>query len=79
MNDPWLVRPATTRILWGAFALALAAIVIADLFVEHHPELGVGGTFGFGAWFGFLSCVGLVVAARAIGLLLRRPDTYYDD
>ena len=36
------------------------------------------GTFGFGAWFGFLSCVVLIVFAKALGALLKRPDTYYD-
>ena len=79
MNKHWLVRPATIRTLWILFCLVLVATVAGDLFVEHHAELGVGGTFGFGAWFGFLSCVVLVVGAKALGLLLKRPDTYYHE
>jgi UPF0716 family protein affecting phage T7 exclusion len=34
--------------------------------------------FGFAAWFGFLACVGLVALAKALGVILKRPDTYYD-
>ena len=49
-----------------------------DLVVDHHPHFGLDGTFGFGAWFGFAACVALIVFAKALGALLKRPDTYYD-
>jgi hypothetical protein len=49
-----------------------------DLVVEPHPYFGLDGTFGFGAWFGFASCVALIAFAKALGALLKRPDTYYD-
>ena len=78
-QDHWLVRPATIRLLWAVFSVILAALVSPDLVVTHHPLFGLDGTFGFGAWFGFLSCVVLVVFAKALGALLKRPDTYYDD
>jgi hypothetical protein len=77
-NDHWLVRPDTIRKLWVVFAIVLAAVVLMDGFIEHHPYFGVDGSFGFGAWFGFLSCVGLVLFAKALGAVLKRPDTYYD-
>ncbi len=76
--DHWLARPSTIVKLWIAFAILLVATVLADRFVEHHPYFGLDGTFGFGAWFGFLSCIGLILFARALGAFLKRPDTYYD-
>jgi hypothetical protein len=79
MNDHWLAREGTIRWLWVVFVAILAATVLADLFVEHHPYFGLDGTFGFGAWFGFVSCVALIVAAKALGAILKRRDTYYDD
>jgi hypothetical protein len=79
MDNHWLARDDTIRRLWIVFALVLAATVLADLFVEHHAYFGLDGTFGFGAWFGFVSCVALIVFARALGALLKRPDTYYGD
>jgi hypothetical protein len=56
----------------------LVMLVALDLVVAHHPYFGLDGTFGFGAWFGFLSCVALVAFAKALGAVLKRPDTYYD-
>lgn len=78
MKDHWLVRKSTIRQLWIFFVAVLAATVIADFFVEHHPYFGIDGTFGFGAWFGFASCVVLIVFAKLLGAVLKRRDTYYD-
>lgn len=35
--------------------------------------------FGFHAWFGFATCVGLIIGALALGKLVKRKDDYYDD
>lgn len=79
MDDNWLVRDSTIRLLWVIFAIILAATVLADFFIHPHPFFTLDGTFGFGAWFGFLSCVVLILFAKALGFVLKRPDTYYDD
>ena len=79
MDDNWLVRQSTIKLLWVVFAIILAATVLADLFIHQHPFFTLDGTFGFGAWFGFLSCVILILFAKALGSVLKRPDTYYDD
>lgn len=78
-SDHWLVRADTVKWLWVVFSGVLALVVLADLVVEHHPHFGIDGTFGFGAWFGFASCVVLVLGSKALGFLLKRADTYYDD
>lgn len=78
MNDHWLVRPGTIKLLWMIFAVILVVTVMADMFIHHHAWFGLDGTFGFGAWFGFVSCVAMVVFAKALGAVLKRRDTYYD-
>lgn len=78
-EDHWLVRKSTIRALWIASSIMLAILVLLDLAVEHHPHFGIDGTFGFGAWYGFVSCVALVLFAKGLGLILKRPDTYYDN
>lgn len=35
--------------------------------------------FGFYAVYGFLACAALILIAKAVGLVLKRPDSYYDD
>lgn len=75
----WLVRPHTIRLLWIGFSVILAALVLADAFLHPHPVFGIDGTFGFYSWYGLLTCIAMVLFAKALGLLLKRPDTYYDD
>lgn len=77
-QDHWLARPSTIRRLWIVFIAVLAGLVALDLFVRHHPHFGIDGFFGFGAWYGFVSCVALVAFAKALGAVLKRLDTYYD-
>lgn len=77
-EDHWPVRPQTTKWLRIALIVILAVTVLADFFMEHHGKYGVDGTIGFYAWYGFLSCVCLVVLARALGVILKRPADYYD-
>ncbi len=78
MDDHWLVRRSTITLLWILFIAVLASTVLLDALVVHHPYFGIDGTFGFGAWFGFASCVALVLFAKALGAVLKRPDRYYD-
>ena len=75
----WLDDPRHVRLLWRAFIVVLALTVLAEPFVSLHPAFAIEALFGFNAWFGFLSCVAMIVAARALALLLKRPDTYYDE
>ena len=77
-SDHWLVRPQTIRGIWIGGLAVLALTVLADLVVEHHPYFGIDGTIGFGAWFGFLSCVVLVLFSKGLGVFLKRRDDYYD-
>lgn len=78
MDKHWLVRPETIRKLWIVFAAVLVATVVADFFVAHVPHFGIDGTFGFHAWYGFLACVALILFAKGLGVLLKRPDDYYE-
>ena len=79
MQRHWLTLPATIRKLWIVFVLVLAATVLAELFVQHEPHFGIDGTFAFHAWYGFLVCGALIAVAKLLGLILRRPDTYYEE
>lgn len=75
----WLVRPSTIRRLWWIFGGVLALTVLAQFAVDIHDYFSVDGWFAFYALFGFLSCVAMVVFAKVLGYVLKRPDTYYDD
>jgi hypothetical protein len=65
--------------MWKIFIAVLAATVAAQLFIESHPHFAVEGLFAWNALYGFLACAALILVARALGLLLKRRDDYYDD
>ena len=74
----WLTRPKTIRKLWRVFIAVLTVIVLGDLVVHGHPAFTVDGTFSFYAWYGFATCVAMILFAKALGVFLKRRDTYYD-
>jgi hypothetical protein len=62
-----------------AFAVVLALSLLAGLAIEPHPHFAIERLFGFNALYGFLACAALILIAKAIGLVLKRPEHYYDD
>lgn len=74
----WLTRPKTIRGLWWGGSVLLAIVTLADLVVHGHAVFGIDGTFGFYSWYGLATCALMVVVAKALGVLLKREDTYYE-
>jgi len=77
MRPHWLDEPRNQRLLWRGFLAVLAATVLVELAVTLHPHFSVESLFGFHALYGFLACLAMIVVAKALGLLLKRPDDYY--
>ncbi|MCH9809284.1 MAG: hypothetical protein K0U74_16280 [Alphaproteobacteria bacterium] len=65
------------RIVYGLSAIC-ALLVVADLFVHKHGYFKIEHVLGFYAFFGFLACTVLVLAAKLIRAILMRPEDYYD-
>jgi hypothetical protein len=82
MNDEqqlhWLVRPSTIRKLWIGFSLVLALVVLGQTVIYVKGYFGFDAWFGFGAVYGFVSCLLMVLVAKLLGVLLKRPENYYD-
>ena len=76
-QDPWLVRPASIRLLWRIFWVVLALTVALQAVIKVKGYFGVDGWIGFGAVFGFLSCLLMVLFAKGLGYLLKRDQDYY--
>jgi sterol desaturase/sphingolipid hydroxylase (fatty acid hydroxylase superfamily) len=76
-DDSWLSRPSTIRLLWWIFAAVLAASVAVQLLFKVKGYFGIDGWLGFGAVFGFLSCVAMVLVAKVLGWFLKRDEHYY--
>jgi hypothetical protein len=79
MSDHWLARASTVRRLWQAFIAVLVLTVLAEFAVEAHPHFTVERVFASYAVYGFVACAALILVAKALGLVLKRRDTYYDE
>ncbi|MFN0183507.1 MAG: hypothetical protein ACKVQR_06770 [Aquabacterium sp.] len=73
----WLDEPRNVQRLWRGFLVVLVLTVAAEVVVHLHPHFGIDAVFGFNAWFGFGACAAMIVVAKALALLLKRPDSYY--
>jgi hypothetical protein len=73
----WLDQPHNVKRLWRGFLAVLALTVLAEVAVALHPHFAVDSLFGFHAAFGFIACALMILVAKALALLLKRPDTYY--
>jgi len=76
-DDAWLARPSTIRLLWWVFFAVLAISVAAQLVFKVKGYFVVDSWFGFGAIYGFLACLAMVLVAKALGWVLKRPADYY--
>jgi hypothetical protein len=52
--------------------------VLAQTVIYIKGYFGFDAWFGFGAIYGFVSCLIMVLVAKLLGLLLKRPEDYYD-
>jgi hypothetical protein len=73
----WLDEPRNVKKLYRGFLVVLVLMVLAELVVHLHPHFEIESIFGFSAWFGFVACAAMIVVAKGLALLLKRPDTYY--
>ena len=78
-DDAWLARPSTIRLLWRVFAVVLALSVGAQLLFPVKGYFGIDSWLGFGAVYGFLSCLAMVLFAKVLGGFLKRTETYYGE
>ena len=68
-NVDWLVH-------W--FYGVCALLIAIDVFVPKHGPFAIEHVFGFYGFFGFIACVALVLAAKQMRRVLKRPENYYD-
>lgn len=78
-KDHWLVRPSSIRLLWWVFSVVLVVSVTAQLLFKVKGYFGIDGWLGFGAVYGFLACLAMVLVAKVLGWFLKRDNDYYQE
>lgn len=74
----WLDRPQNVTKVYRSVWIACLALLLVEPLIHKHGEVAAEDWFGFHGLFGFVACVGLVLAAKALRRLLMRPEDYYD-
>ena len=73
----WVDRPGNPRRLVRALALACAMVFLLDFTFEKHGKLAAENLPGFYAVYGFVGFTGLILLAKLLRVLVRRPEDYY--
>ena len=75
----WIDDPKNVdKIVYALYAVC-ALLFVVDIFVPKHGPFAIEHWFGFYALYGFVACVGLVIAAKWLRTILMRPEDYYDE
>ncbi len=74
----WLDDPRNVdKVVYGLYALCLLLFVI-DFIPYKHVHYEFEDWVGFYALYGLVCCVGLVLAAKGLRVLVKRDEDYYD-
>ncbi|MFA9459313.1 hypothetical protein [Thiohalorhabdus methylotrophus] len=77
-RERWLDRKENVAKVYWSVWVVCGLLLLVEPFVHKHPYFRFEGWFGFHGFFGFFACVGLVLAAKALRVILKRPEDYYD-
>jgi hypothetical protein len=75
----WVDRPGSAnKIFWG-LAIVCALLFLADFTYDKHGHFHMESYPGFYGIFGFVMFTALILVAKALRVLIKRPEDYYGD
>ncbi|MCH7826313.1 MAG: hypothetical protein IH849_16070 [Acidobacteria bacterium] len=74
----WLDQPGNVSKIYYSLLVVCLLLLGADLLYDKHAEHPLEQYFGFSAFFGFVSYVFIVFAAKQLRKIVMRPEDYYD-
>ena len=74
----WLDQSGNVSKIFYAVLAVCLLLLAADFFYDKHAEHPLEQYFGFSAFFGFVSYVFIVFAAKQLRKIVMRPEDYYD-
>jgi len=75
----WVDKPGSAnKIFWGLAVVCLLTFLL-DFTFEHHGHFAMENIPGFYAVYGFVMFTGLILAAKTLRVLIKRPEDYYGD
>jgi hypothetical protein len=74
----WLDRKENVTKVARALYAVCALVALLDFVIHRHVEFSAEGFPAFYAIYGFVGSVFLVLSAKQLRKLLKRPEDYYD-
>ncbi|WP_457644955.1 hypothetical protein [Profundibacter sp.] len=73
----WVDKPGSGNKIFRALVVVCGLLFIADFAIEKHSAFEMEDLPGFFAVYGFVSFAVLILAAKALRVLIKRPEDYY--
>ena len=74
----WLDDMKNVNKVYWSVIIVCGLLFIADALYHKHPYFSLETWFGFYGLYGFIACVGLVLAAKEMRRMLLRGEKYYE-
>ncbi|MFV1950518.1 MAG: hypothetical protein ACC630_00965 [Nitrospinota bacterium] len=71
-------KPENVKKVRIGLYVSCAILFICDLFIHKHGHFSWEEWIGFFSIYGFVCCVGLVLASNILRTLVKREEDYYD-
>lgn len=78
-DSGWADNPGVKRRIRLVLYGVCAVLLLAELFVDRHPENALEALPEFYALYGLVSLIAAVLAAKGLRRLVGRNESYYDD
>ena len=78
MNQHWILKKENIKKLWFFSILLLASLVLIQIILPIKGHFKVESWIGFGAWFGFIACILMILFSKILGYVVKRSEDYYE-
>ena len=77
MSQHWILKKENIKKLWVCSIILLVSLVLVQLFFPIKGHFEVESWIGFGAWFGFIACILMILFSKVLGLVVKKSEDYY--
>ena len=78
MSQHWILQKEKIRKLWVCSIVLLVSLILVQLIFPIKGHFEVESWIGFGAWFGFIACILMILFSKILGLVVKKPEDYYE-
>ena len=79
MNQHWILKKENIKKLWIYSIVLLASLVLIQIIFPIEGHFEVESLIGFGAWFGFIACILMILFSKILGFVVKRAEDYYEN